>query len=178
MIKAHQHRKLGFQEISIVDPSVALGKTETRNRFNLKVVIDPPTRSIQMDQRVAMLRGLRRFRGDEEQADIIMNGPAEPVDSSKTMKNSQDCVVPNDERLQIPKHGPPYLTRRSLVKDEDRKIAELSITHEDTVAVAVCMAWQDPSEEQMIGDLEQPIIDDGTEEPIHEPTWGDRGFMK
>ena len=177
MIKAHQHRKLGFQEISIVDPSVALGQTETGNQFNLKAVIDPPTRLIQMDQRVAKLRGLRGFRGDEEQADII-NGQAEPVDSSKTVKNSQDRVVPSDEGLEISMHGPPYLTRRSLVKDEDRKIAELSITHEDTVAVAVCMAWQDSSEQQMIGDLEQPIIDDGTGEPIHEPTWGDRGFTK
>lgn len=178
MIKAHRHRKLSFQEISIVDPRNPLFQAENGGQFNLKAVIDPPTRSIQMDQRVAILRGLRGFRGDEEGADVNMNGQAKPVGPSKTMENSQDRVVPSDEGLQIPMQPSPYLIRRSLVKDEDRKIAELSITHEDTVAVAVCMAWQDPSEKQMIGELERPIIDDGTGEPVHEPTWGDRGFTK
>ena len=172
MIKAHRHRKLSFQEISIIDPrgAVVEVEVEAENRYNLNAVIDPPVRSVQMDQRVAVLRGLRTFRGDEEGADVVA-GQAERADPFTT-GNSQGPLV-HSERLRIPMHG-SYLIRRSLVKDEDRKIAELSITHEDTVAVAVCMAWHDPSEE-MIGKLE-PIVDDGTGEPIHEPVWGDRGF--
>ena len=123
-----------------------------------------------------MLRGLRGFRGDEEEVDVITGGQAERADPSTTRKKSQDRSVPSDEGLRIPMDDGSYLTRRLLVKDEDRRIAELSITHEDTVAVAVCMAWQDPSEEEMIGELAQPVVDDGTGESIHEPAWGDRGF--
>lgn len=177
MIKAHRHHKLGFQEISIVDLKGVLAEVEAGNRYhNLNAIIDPPTRLVQMDQRVAILRGLRGFRGDEEEANVIRNGQVEQADPSMTMRNTRDRLVPSDGGFGIPMHGPPYLTRRSLVKDEERKIAELSITHEDTVAVAVCMSWRDPSEAQMIGELKIPIIDDGTGEPIHEPAWGDRGF--
>lgn len=170
MIKAHRHRKLGFQEISIVDPRGAVDEAEAGNGYHLNAVIDPPARSVQMDQRVAVLRGLRGFRGDEEEADVITE-PAERAGPSM-MKKSQGRLV-QSQGLQMPMPG-PYLTRRLLAKDENRTIAELSITHEDTVAVAVCMAWQDPSEEMTDG-LE-PIIDDGTGESIHEPAWGDRGF--
>lgn len=171
MIKAHRHRKLGFQDISIIDidPRGAGFEAEAGIRFNLNAAIDPPTRSVQMDQRVAILRGLRGFRGDEEETSAII-GQAELADLP--VKRKQGHLV-QSEGLRIPMHG-PYLTRRSLVKDEDRQIAELSITHENTVAVAVCMAWKDPSEE-MIGELE-PIIDDGSGESMHEPAWGDRGF--
>lgn len=178
MIKAHRHRKLGFQEISIIDSRGDLVEAEARNRFSLNAIIDPPTRSVQMDQRVAVLRGLRGLRGDErEEADVMPWGQAERADLSMVItKKSPDRSIPSDEGLRIPMHR-PYMTRRSLVKDEDRKTAELSITHEDTVAAAVCMVWQDPSEGE-IAELEPPIIDDGMGESIHEPEWGDRGFLE
>lgn len=171
MIKAHRHRKLSFQEISIVNSRGVVVAAETAGkRYNLNAVIDPPTRSVQMDDRVAMLRGLRGFRGDEEEADI-MTKEAERADPSM-MRKPQGRLM-QWESLRIPRHGLGS-TRRSFVRDEDRRIAELSITHEDTVAAAVCMAYLDPSEET-IGELE-PIVDDGTGESIHEPAWGDRGF--
>ena len=169
-MKAHRHRRLGFHDISITDSRGDVFEAEEGIRFNLNAVIDPPTRLVQMDQTVAALRGLRGFRGSEEEPDVNTE-PPELTDSSGSKKPSNPEP---SERLRIPIQA-PFLTRRSLVKDEERQIAELSIAHENSVAVAICMAWNDPNEE-MAGRLE-PIVDDGSGEPIHEPAWGDRGFI-
>lgn len=170
-MKAHRHRRLGFHDISITDSRGDAFEAEEGIRFNLNAVIDPPTRLVQMDPKVAALRGLRGFRGSEEEEPDVMTEQPELTDSSGSKKQSNPEP---SERLQIPIHA-PFLTRRSLVKDEERQIAELSIAHENSVAVAICMAWNDPSEE-MAGRLES-IVDDGSGEPIHEPAWGDRGFI-
>lgn len=169
-MKAHRHRRLSFHDISITDSRGDIFEAEEGIRFNLNAVIDPPTRLVQMDQKVATLRGLRGFRGGEEEPDVMAE-EAELIDSSGSKKQGNP---EQSERLRIPIHT-PFFTRRSLVKDEERQIAELSIAHENSVAVAICMALNHPSEE-MAARLES-IIDDGSGEPIHEPAWGDRGFI-
>lgn len=61
------------------------------------------------------------------------------------------------------------------MKEEERQTAELNISHDGDYAVAVCLALDEASKEKE-GDGE-PIVDDGSGEPIHEPIWGDRGFL-
>lgn len=168
-MKAHRHRRLNFQEISIINPNLAIPEAEDGIGFNLNAVIDPPTRMVQLDQKVATLRGLRGFQGDEED-------PGAMPDQRGYMKLLRGEGQGNGKENGWPqfpmRHS--FLTRRSLVKDEDRQIAQLSISHENCVAVATCMAMLDPS--KRVPDEKGPIIDDGSGDPIHEPAWGDRGF--
>ena len=63
--------------------------------------------------------------------------------------------------------------RRLLIQEEDRQLADLSISHDGEYAIAVCLAL-----DEVCGEDPEPIIDDGTGEPIHEPEWGDVGFGK
>lgn len=171
-MKAHRHRKLGFQEISIVDLRGATPfEAEEGFRFNLNALIDPPTRVVQMNGKVATQRGLRGFRGLEEKPDTIIYQPGCETD---TAGNNLHGTSEPKEKFRSPTYG-SLVTRRSLVKEEDRQIAELSITHENSVAVAVCMALKDQGEN--VHHEAEPIIDDGSGDPVHEPVWGDRGFL-
>jgi hypothetical protein len=124
-----------------------------------------------MSGKVATQRGLRGFRGLEEETDAILYQPERETD---TAGNTLHGTSELKERLSKPRYG-TLVMRRTLVKEEDRQIAELSIAHENSVAVAVCLALKDQS-----GDVyheAEPIVDDGSGGPIHEPVWGDRGFL-
>lgn len=169
VFKAHRHRRLGFQEISIADPRRDAGCPKVGGQFNLNAVVDPPTRSVRFDPKVAMLRGLRGFRGNEEGSGAKYMG----LEHKDQFAPIEPGHLSFRERLQSSPIRSSLL-RRELVKDEDRQIAELSIAHEKSVAVAVCMAWRNPNEER-IGPLKS-VVDDGSGQPIHEPAWGDQGF--
>lgn len=64
--------------------------------------------------------------------------------------------------------------RRARVREDERQVAELNISHDGDYSIAVCMAL-DQAPEEMEGD--EFIDDDGSGEPIHEPVWGDIGFI-
>lgn len=94
----------------------------------------------------------------------------ETLDSGKPSRltNGQESSAP------IPLEQRTFI-RQARIKEEDRQVAELSISHDGEYAVAVCMALDEPREETE--GKSEPIIDDGTGEPIHEPVWGDKGFL-
>ncbi len=64
--------------------------------------------------------------------------------------------------------------RRRLVQEEDRQIAELSISHDGPYVIAVCMALDEEATDYR---SVAPIVDDGSGEPVHEPSWGDKGWL-
>ncbi|KAL9613615.1 MAG: hypothetical protein Q9167_001843 [Letrouitia subvulpina] len=117
-------------------------------------LIRPATRNVLMDKEVAKARGLGEFL-------ILPN--QEPVTDRE--------IQPGEGRQNDSK----YIERRLYAKEEDYQVAELSISHDADYAVAVCMALDQPRED--VGPAE-PIIDNGLGEPIHEPSWGDRGFIE
>jgi len=78
------------------------------------------------------------------------------------------------ELLSLPFGKTTYrriIRRRLLIKEEDKQLADLSISHDGEYAIAVCMALDEASDEHP-----DPVIDHGIGKPIHEPEWGDLGF--
>ena len=57
------------------------------------------------------------------------------------------------------------------MKMEDRRLADVTISHEGQYAIAVCQAL----DELHVQDS-TPIIDTSNGEPLHEPQYGDQGF--
>ncbi|KAL9042475.1 MAG: hypothetical protein Q9214_003768, partial [Letrouitia sp. 1 TL-2023] len=117
-------------------------------------LIRPATRNVVMDKKVAKTRGLDQF------LTLKIRGPV--VDREIQLSRGRQ----NDSK---------YTERRLYAKEEDYQVAELSISHDVDYAVAVCMALDQPCED--VGPVE-PIFDDGSGEPIHEPILGDRGFIE
>lgn len=122
----------------------------TSNRLSrITMLIDPPQPLVKMSHAVAEKRGLK----------------------PKTFKAFKlGLVVPSVEA----KLSGMYF-RPKLVRPEDRQTADLSISHDGEYAVALVQAIVDPSSENNI-DLET-IEDDGNGEPIHQPQFGDAGFL-
>lgn len=129
-----------------------------------QVLIDPPSQIIMMDARVASLRGLRETK-------------YEIMDRNCLLKSRDSVRNPVDRQL-LNSRGYPGLIhkRRALVKEEDRQIAEGNISHDSGYAVAVCMAFDEKlkSSDENI----DPLVDDGSGKPLHEPAWGDEGFLE
>lgn len=147
-IKAHSCRhQLSTRQVSIL-----------RCWPKPRILIDPPSATITMDARVASLRGLRNLR-------LSRIGRTEPKASeSLTGDLSDDTLVGSKTIYQ----------RNALVKEEDRQVAEGSISHDGDFAVATCMALnetRDHSDKSI-----STIVDDGSGDPIHDPFWGDEGF--
>lgn len=63
--------------------------------------------------------------------------------------------------------------RRSRVKESDRQVAEINISHDGDYAIAVCMAFDPPGSIVQ----EKTIVDNGEGLPLHEPQWGDEGWL-
>lgn len=117
-----------------------------------------------MDKRVATLRGLRGYSKDTEHIDNTLLHPKACYGGilNGTFVETKD---PNAERFFI---------RRAKIADEDRQLADVSISHDGKYAMAVCIAL----DEAFHPDQEKPaIIDDGTGEPLHEPEWADEGWF-
>ncbi|KAI4161123.1 MAG: hypothetical protein LQ342_005161 [Letrouitia transgressa] len=143
-IKAHRHRRLFYNDISIV----------VRDGNRPWALIRPATRSVVMDKKVAKARGLDQF------SPFPNRGPV----ADREIQPSEGC-----------QNNSKYTERRLYAKEEDYQVAELSISHDADYVVAVCMALDQPCEDMGPAG---PIIDDGSGEPIHEPVWGDRGFIE
>ncbi|KAL8829728.1 MAG: hypothetical protein Q9170_006048 [Blastenia crenularia] len=165
-IKAHHFRKLCMNDISILLPqSSDMEPAETRtNRHKLHALVAPePTTMIAMDANVAKARGLYEAttRFPHIYGDVIGG-------HFFTIPVSDDQTKPSKPA------GRTFWVRRNRIPEEDQQIAEISISHDNSHAVAVCMALDDKTE---VRDPIKYIVDDGSGEPIHEPEWGDEGWL-
>ena len=107
-----------------------------------------------------MKRGLKGFSRDRNMGWSTNTGPLE-----------QELVESNSPKgFRFIDHK-TLSVRRSLVKEEDRQLADLSISHDGDYAVAVCMAVGEEYEADST-----VLVDNGEGDPIHEPEWGDKGF--
>lgn len=116
-----------------------------------------------MEEGVARLRGLRGFNRDETQT------PPMVVSQYSYGKLLGDNFVESKD------HGAQkFFKRRARIANEDRQLAQLSISHDGGYATAVCIALD---EEVDIAHRKPMIIDDGSGDPLHEPEWADEGWF-
>ena len=128
-----------------------------------RVLIDPPTALVQMDDHVARHRGLRLFT-------------APPLCSSSTNKGSVEAASLHTSGRDCSQGLAVGRThrRRGRVPMPDRREAEASLSHDGDYAVAVCQVFN----EAAAGGDAGCAVDDGTGPPQHEPEYGDRGFRE
>ena len=108
-----------------------------------------------MNAQVAMKRGLSMAHARDINA-AHYQGP-EPEFGSNPEKSSRQ---------------PMLYQRNSLVRMEDRRFADASISHDGDYAFAICHALDEPFNQGS-----EPLTDNGHGDPIHEPEYGDRGFV-
>ena len=149
-IKAHTYRyhKLTMTQVSVL-----------RRGAKVTILIDPPCATITMDARIASLRGLKHSRLSR----------ISRIESNASENSTGDLC--NGTTVDL---GKTY-ERSALIKEEDRQVAEGSISHDGRYAIAMCLALNESREhsDNNSGD----IVDDGSGDPIHEPIWGDEGFL-
>lgn len=166
-IKAHRHRQLYMQDISIVRPIIPPGsifRTGTGGARKLIALIDPPSDRIEMVRSVASSRELRGFGRQNR-------GLHKGALMSKDELHKEEQDEKDEKDGQVPREAHYY--RRSRVKDSDRQVAEINISHDGDYAVATCMAFDPPVETTP----ERTIVDNGKGLPLHEPQWGDEGWL-
>lgn len=158
VIKAHRNRKLYMNEISVIKAE------RDSDGSKPQVLIDPPSQTIMMDARVASLRGLREAKYENMERNCLLK-------TKSSVRNSVD-----QQLLNLRDYPGVIYKRRALVKEEDRQMAEGNISHDSEYAVAICMAFDEKfkSSDENI----DPIFDDGSGKPLHEPAWGDEGFLE
>jgi phosphopantetheinyl transferase (holo-ACP synthase) len=174
VIKAHSHRPLYMREISIVIPSKnpSMYSAEFGKEDRLIALIDPPTDTILMDENVAKMRALRgcgHQNGYLRQEKLLMGKEIDIKVWSKTTGDQDlDGLTRGSEKKTT------YRRRRAKIDESQRQIAEISISHDGNTAVAMCVASVEPGSEK------EPklIVDDGSSPPMHEPQWGDHGFLQ
>ena len=153
-----------MQNISIVRPVVppgSLSGMSTGGARKLVALIDPPSDRIQMIPRVAARRGLRGF---VPQSCGLYKGALMTRDElRKEVQDSEDSEM----------HGGVHYYRKSRVKESDRQVAEINISHDGDYAVAMCMAFDPPGSTFP----EKTIVDKGEGLALHEPQWGDEGWL-
>lgn len=160
LIKAHRHRQLYMQDISILRARSGLSTAVGQGKpFAL---IEPVCDTIEMDEGVAALRGLRGF-GCRSQG---------LHDGALTSKSKSNNGMQEGERFESEERM--FFQRRAKVNASDRQTAEISISHDGGLSSAVCMVF-DPSGLQAEGER---IVDDGKGPPMHEPRWGDEGWFE
>ncbi len=153
VIKAHRHRQIYMQDVSIVHLPRQISKDN-----KLVALIDPVCNTVELDERVAELRGLRGFRPQSQQF------------HKGALLNEGE----HDESAQVPQKQSSHFNRRRKIKESDRQIAEINISHDGDYAVAVCMAFDSSN----IHPEGRRIVDDGSGPPMHEPQWGDEGWFE
>ena len=152
-----------MSEISIVEP---------RNKYLLEsmtekpsILIDPHRQDVVMNAAVANIRGLRTVSIPHAEEGV------EEVPYSMhcrgAIMNGEFVETKSDEAARLFK-------RRARTADEDRQLADVSISHDGKYAMAVCIALDEKTDNVQ---LKPPIIDDGTTNPLHEPEWGDEGWF-
>lgn len=140
-----------MQDVSIVTKfSSSASHLDAENGRKTIALIEPICDRIEMDKRVAALRGLRGF------------GPH----NHGLHSTNQNPEMTGSDKVQ-------HYNRRSRVKESDRQIADINISHDGDYAVAVCMGF-DPPISQI---KEKCIVDNGKGLPLHEPQWGDEGWL-
>ena len=155
VIKAHKYRRLFPRDVSIIShPRKHLG-----NSSKPYALIEPRARTVAMNQRTAERRGLELLHK-------LGNGSKSDHDYFSTILNTQLL-----HRLGM-SEGSLY-ARRKKVQEEDRQVAEVSLSHERRYAVAVCMA----SDEDSAPQDGLVLVDDGIGDSIHVPEQGDRGWQ-
>lgn len=82
--------------------------------------------------------------------------------------------LPKGEAAPQIKTASKFIVRRARIKDEEQQIAEISISHDGDYSVAVCMALDEPLKRK---NAVEYLVDDGLGEPLHEPEWGDEGWL-
>ena len=163
-IKAHRHRQLYMQSISIVRPTVLRGSffsTSTVGTRKLIALIDPPRDRIEMTPRIARERGLRGF--------VPQNDGLHKKALMTREELGKDVPDLDDPKV----HRGVHYYRGSRVEDSDRQIAEINISHDGDYAIAMCMAFDPP----MSLVREKTVVDKGEGLPLHEPQWGDEGWL-
>ena len=146
-----------MREISIITPRFYPALFPLKQALKMKTValIDPPCNTILMDERVAKLRAIRGF------------GPR----SQRMTKEA--TVTESGTRPKEQSQGQLYYARRSKVRESERQIADVNISHDGDYAIAVSLAVDEPLS-QAKGAI---ICDDGEGLPKHEPHWGDEGWF-
>ncbi|KAL8726254.1 MAG: hypothetical protein Q9181_006123 [Wetmoreana brouardii] len=163
-VKAHRYRKLYVHDISIVLPVIPPRVPKSKRSYKVHALVAPRnTKNIVMDPQVAEKRGLSA------------TPPFGPTIYGN-MANGQFVRAPHDvRREEIANHSQhPFRLRKAKLETDQPQVAEISISHEKKYAVAMCVAL----DEQLDGpsDIEY-VLDDGTGEPLHEPLWGDEGWL-
>ena len=120
-------------------------------------LIDPVAGRVEMNERVAALRGLRGF-GLQSQELRKVSMIAQDEYSDTTQENMKQTI---------------HFIRRRRVDEADRQIAEINISHDGEYAVATCMALDSPN----LHPEGRVIVDQGFGPPVHEPEWGDEGWF-
>ena len=153
-----------MQSISIVRPTVlpdSFLNTSTGGSLKLVALIDPPSDRIEMAPRIARERGLRGF--------VPLN---EGLHKKALMTREElRKNVPDIEDSDV-RRGVHYY-RGSHVNDCDRRIAEINISHDGDYAIAMCMAFDPPKSVVP----EKTVVDKGEGLLLHEPQWGDEGWL-
>lgn len=124
--------------------------------------------------------GIHALIAPEHTTDILMS-PEVATKRGLSAAQSPDGsvlgqIVNGHHTQPVPRHRSesPFYLRKAKIKDEDQQIAEISISHDNGYAVAVCMALVEDSQ----GRDRSQIVDDGLGEPLHEPEWGDAGYLE
>lgn len=154
-----------MQNISIVRPSIPPGSVTgvgTAGAQKLIALIDPPGNRIEIIPRVATQRGLRGF---VFKSHGLHKGALMTRDELR-------AEVQGLEGSEV--HRGVHYYRGSRVKESDRQVAEINISHDGDYAIAVCMAF-DPPPESMV--QEQTVVDKGKGLSLHEPQWGDEEWL-
>ena len=127
------------------------------------LLVDPPRQKIVMDEGVAKLRGLRCLSEDTTPNPV----PNHPEHFYGEIWNGEFVETRNREAKK-------FFTRRARIEEQDRQLAEVSISHDGEYAMAVCIAL----DEEVSKAQQKPlIIDKGSGDPLHEPEWADKGWI-
>ncbi|KAL8656831.1 MAG: hypothetical protein Q9226_002523 [Calogaya cf. arnoldii] len=151
-VKASRHRKLLLKDISIVQCN-PLGSVHA-------LIAPKHATDIVMSPEVAIKRDLSKAQSPNA-------GTCGQIVNSQFVSNTQ-TTSPHGA-------GGRFFIRKARIREEDQQIAEISISHDNEYAVAVCMAL---AEDSHSGDRPRWILDDGLGEPLHEPEWGDSGYLE
>ncbi|KAI4169866.1 MAG: hypothetical protein LQ343_005415 [Gyalolechia ehrenbergii] len=165
-IKAHRNRRLSLNDISILHPkpSVIEHSESSANKQKLHALIAPEiTAKVVMNSQVAKSRGLleRQSCFPHVYGDVF---------GGQFVRMPE----PSNHNVLTAETGRKFWVRGPRTKDEERQIAEISISHDHGYAVAVCMALD---EKTNLGGSVDYIVDDGSGESVHEPEWGDEGWL-
>ncbi|MCJ1479434.1 hypothetical protein MMC13_008120 [Lambiella insularis] len=158
-VKAHPSRRLLRPQISILVPpqegALGLGVT-----IKPQCLIDPPRPAVIMNRSTAIKRGLESLILESNTTRISYPTGSTLDTSLKAIATS--AGLPTQEAI---------FARPLRTIETERRVADLSISHDGSYAIAVCMALDEDWEES-----NHAVIDSGEGESIHEPQWGDQGF--